>query len=82
MSDIPSFPYRILWGERTIRSVANLTRLDGLEFLRVAPTVPVRTRVQAFSLDRANEAMEELRAGGVLGQNVIVVDERAGAQAR
>jgi len=75
MSDIPSFPYEILWGERVLRSVANLTRQDALEFLRLAPTVPVRTRVEPFALERANEALASLRAGTVRGQNVIVLDE-------
>src|SRR5439155_25700009 len=71
MSDIPSFPYDILWGERVLRSVANLTREDGVEFLRLAPSVPVRTRVNPFPLPAANEALAALRAGTVLGQNVI-----------
>jgi propanol-preferring alcohol dehydrogenase len=74
MSDIPSFPYEILWGERVVRSVANLTRADGAEFLELAPRVPVRTHVDAYPLERANEALESLRAGRVRGQNVIVVD--------
>ena len=71
MSDIPSFPYELLWGERTLRSVANLTRADGEEFMRVAPEVPVRTEVEAFPLERANEALERLRAGDVRGAAVI-----------
>jgi alcohol dehydrogenase, propanol-preferring len=75
MSDIPSFPYEILWGERAVRSVANLTRQDAVEFLRLAPTVPVRTRVEPFPLERANHALASLRAGAVRGQNVIVLDE-------
>jgi len=75
MSDIPSFPYEILWGERVVRSVANLTRQDAVEFLRLAPTVPVRTRVEPFPLERANDALASLRAGAVRGQNVIVLDE-------
>ncbi len=77
MSDIPSFGYGILWGERTVRSVANLTRQDGMEFLRLAPTVPVVTHVQTFPLDAANDALASLRAGTVRGQNVIVVDDRS-----
>ncbi len=71
MSDIPSFPYRILWGERSIRSVANLTRADGVEFLALAPTVPVRSTVTTFPLDAANEALAALRAGGVAGSIVL-----------
>jgi propanol-preferring alcohol dehydrogenase len=67
MSDIPSFPYHILWGERTVRSVANLTRRDGEEFLALAPRVPVRTEVQTFPLAEANEALERLRGGRVRG---------------
>ena len=72
MSDIPAFPYEILWGERVLRSVANLTRQDGLDFLARAPEVPVRTHVTAFGLERANEALAAMRAGSVRGQNVIV----------
>ena len=79
MSDIPSFPYEILWRERAVRSVANLTRQDGFEFLRLAPEVPVRTKVRAFPLEQANEALETLRAGKVHGALVLVVDETAGA---
>lgn len=74
MSDIPSFPYEILWGERSVRSVANLTRRDGLEFLTFAPEVPVRTEVVPFPLDEANEALEALRGGRVRGAAVLVVD--------
>ena len=72
MSDIPSFPYGILWGERSIRSIANLTRADGEEFLALAPRVPVRTEVQARPLARANEALAELRGGRVRGALVLV----------
>ena len=72
MSDIPAFPCEILWGERVLRSVANLTRQDGLDFLARAPEVPVRTHVTAFGLERANEALAAMRAGSVRGQNVIV----------
>ena len=61
MSDIPSFPYELLWGERAIRSVANLTRADGDEFLALAPTVPVRTEIERFALEDANEALDRLR---------------------
>ena len=63
MSDIPAFPYELLWGERVLRSVANLTRRDGEEFLALAPRVPVRTEVETYPLERANEALERLRAG-------------------
>jgi len=75
MSDIPSFPYELLWRERVVRSVANLTRRDGAEFLELAPRVPVRTRVRAFPLERANEALETLRAGKVRGAIALVVEE-------
>jgi propanol-preferring alcohol dehydrogenase len=74
MSDIPSFPYRILWEERVVRSVANLTRRDGLEFLELAPEVPVRTEVTPFPLAAANEALRALRDGHVRGAAVLVVD--------
>jgi propanol-preferring alcohol dehydrogenase len=74
MSDIPSFPYELLWEERSIRSVANLTRRDGEEFLRLAPRVPVRTHVQAFPLAAANDALAHLRGGEVTGAAVIAVD--------
>ena len=73
MSDIPSFPYDILWGERSIRSVANLTRQDGLEFLQLAPEIPVRTEVMQFPLEEANEALKTLRDGRVRGAAVLVV---------
>jgi alcohol dehydrogenase, propanol-preferring len=72
MSDIPSFPYRWLWNERTIRSVANLTRRDGEEFLALAPRVPVRTEVQTFPLSAANEALSRLRNGQVHGAAVLL----------
>jgi propanol-preferring alcohol dehydrogenase len=72
MSDIPSFPYRILWEERVVRSVANLTRKDGEEFLALAPRVPVRTEVEPFPLARANEALARLRSGSVRGAAVLV----------
>jgi len=73
MSDIPSFPYRILWEERVLRSVANLTRRDGEEFLRVAPRVPVRTEIEVHPLAEANEALAALRAGRVRGSLVLSV---------
>jgi len=72
MSDIPAFPYEILWGERVLRSVANLTRADGEEFLALAPRVPLRTTVEAFPLDRANDALAKLREGDVRGALVLV----------
>jgi alcohol dehydrogenase, propanol-preferring len=72
MSDIPSFPYEILWGERVLRSVANLTRADGEELLSLAPQVPVRTQIEAFPLEQANEALAKLRAGDVQGALAIV----------
>ena len=74
MSDIPSFPYGILWGERSVRSVANLTRQDGLDFLALAPEIPVRTEVMPFPLEEANEALAALRGGKVRGAAVLVVD--------
>jgi alcohol dehydrogenase, propanol-preferring len=78
MSDIPSFPYRILWEERVVRSVANLTRRDGEEFLALAPRVPVRTEVEAFPLAHANEALERLRGGRVRGAVVLEASPRGG----
>jgi alcohol dehydrogenase, propanol-preferring len=71
MSDIPSFPYSILWGERVVRSVANLTRRDAAEFLALAPKVPVKTTVQLFPLDEANEALSSLREGRLTGAAVL-----------
>jgi propanol-preferring alcohol dehydrogenase len=75
MTDIPSFPYEILWGERSIRSVANLTRQDGEEFLALAPQVPVRTEVTPFPLEKANEALVALRGGEIRGAAVLEVEE-------
>lgn len=72
MSDIPSFPYVDLWNERSIRSVANLTRRDGEEFLALAPRVPIRTTVRTFPLERANETLEALRSGEVEGSLVLI----------
>jgi propanol-preferring alcohol dehydrogenase len=72
MSDIPSFPYEILWEERTVCSVANLTRRDGKEFLTLAPKVPVRTETQTFPLEQANEALEALRSGNLTGAAVLL----------
>jgi propanol-preferring alcohol dehydrogenase len=73
MTDIPSFPYELLWGERQVRSVANLTRADGEELLALAPRVPVQTRVETFPLAEANEALGRLRAGRIRGAAVLVV---------
>ena len=73
MSDIPSFPYEFLWGERVVRSVANLTRRDGEEFLALAPRIPVRTQTTPFPLDRANEAVEALRRGAIAGAAVLTM---------
>ena len=73
MSDIPSFPYELLWGERVVRSVANLTRRDAEEFLALAPQVPVRTEVETYPLEQANDALDRLRAGRVRGAAVLVV---------
>jgi propanol-preferring alcohol dehydrogenase len=73
MSDIPSFPYELLWQERSLRSVANLTRRDGEEFLALAPQVPVRTEVEIFPLEQANEALARLRAGEIRGAAVVRV---------
>lgn len=72
MSDIPAFPYDILWGERVVRSVANLTRADGEEFLALAAKVPVETTVEAFPLEQANQALARLRDGALTGAAVLV----------
>lgn len=74
MTDIPSFPYEILWGERVLRSVANLTRVDGQEFLALAPVIPVHTVVQTYPLEAANEALADLREGRLRGAAVLVLD--------
>jgi propanol-preferring alcohol dehydrogenase len=80
MSDIPAFPYRLLWEERVVRSVANLTRRDGEELMAIAPMVPVRTEVEQFPLERANDALNRLRAGQIQGAAVLVIrDLRTGA---
>jgi propanol-preferring alcohol dehydrogenase len=76
MSDIPSFPYSILWEERVLRSVANLTRADAHEFLELAPQVPVLTTVQEFELEQAEEALDRLRAGEIEGAAVLRVQPR------
>ncbi len=75
MSDIPSFPYSLLWEERIIRSVANLTREDGEELMAIAPQVPVKTEVELFPLDQANEALARLRDGRLQGAAVLVIDQ-------
>lgn len=72
MSPIPSFSYELLWGERRIVSVANLTRLDGEEFMELAPRIPVRTEIEVFPLEHANEALAALRAGRIRGAGVLV----------
>jgi propanol-preferring alcohol dehydrogenase len=73
MSDIPSFPYRILWEERVVRSVANLTRRDGEELLEIAPKVPIKTEVQVFPLEHANKALNLLRQGKIQGAPVLLM---------
>ena len=72
MSPIPAFPYELLWGERMIRSVANLTRRDGIGFLELAPRVPVRTTTRRFALSHANEALWQLRDGRITGAAVLI----------
>lgn len=72
MSDIPAFPYKILWGERILRSVANLTRQDAVDFLRLAPEIPIQTRIEEFPLQQANEALEALRTGRLTGAAVLI----------
>ena len=73
MSDIPSFPYQVLWEERVLRSVANLTRCDGDEFLALAPQIPIQTEVTAFPLTQANEALNALRSGKINGAAVLSI---------
>jgi propanol-preferring alcohol dehydrogenase len=72
MSDIPSFPYRILWEERQVLSVANLTRQDARDFLAIVPEVGIRTRTTPYALTSANEALDDLRAGRLEGAAVLV----------
>jgi len=74
MSPIPAFDYSLLWGERTVRSVANLTRRDGREFLALAPRIPVKTQIQIFPLADANEALDSLRSGSIQGAGVLVTE--------
>jgi len=75
MSDIPGFPYADLWGERSIHSVANLTRADGRAFMEIAAHAPIRTETTGFALSRANEALAQVRAGRVKGAAVLVPDD-------
>lgn len=72
MSDIPSIPYSLLWGERVLRSVANLTRADGLAFMTLAPTIPIKTHCVAYPLSQANKALDDLRAGAFSGAAVLM----------
>jgi len=74
MSDIPSFPYFILWGERKICSIANLTRRDGEEFMKIAPQAKVKTEIETFKLEQANDALTRLRIGRIRGAAVLVMD--------
>jgi propanol-preferring alcohol dehydrogenase len=76
MSDIPSFPYESLWGERVLGSVANLTRRDGEEFLEIAPEVPVRTEVSVYPLEEANQALSDIRDGTLHGAAVLQIEPR------
>ena len=82
MSDIPSFPYADLWGERAICSVANLTRRDGEEFLEIAPRVPVRTKTETFPLEEANIALEKFRSGELSGTAVLLISDHPGTRYR
>ncbi|HLO27063.1 MAG TPA: zinc-dependent alcohol dehydrogenase family protein [Geobacteraceae bacterium] len=75
MSDIPAFPYEILWGERVVRSVANLTRRDGEEFLALAPKIPIKTEVVSYPLHKANEALGDLRNGRLRGAAVLTIEK-------
>ena len=80
MSDIPGFRYADLWGERTLRSVANLTREDGDEFLALAPRVPVKTQTVSYPLASGNEALDALRAGRIEGAAVLLPPHQAGTK--
>jgi alcohol dehydrogenase, propanol-preferring len=71
MSDVPTFPYHLLWEERSVRSVANLTREDGREFMRLAAELPIHTEVERFRLEEANEALARLRQGHITGAAVL-----------
>jgi propanol-preferring alcohol dehydrogenase len=81
-SDIPSFPYKLLWGERAVCSVANLTRRDGEEFFSLAPKVPVRTTVEIFPLAGANEALARLKAGGIRGAAILEIQPQRSHQVK
>jgi propanol-preferring alcohol dehydrogenase len=72
MTEIPAMPYALLWGERVVRSVANLTRQDAIEFLKIAPRVPIHPRVTTFALKDANTAIDQLRAGNLTGAAVLI----------
>ncbi|MGB1582516.1 MAG: alcohol dehydrogenase, partial [Solirubrobacterales bacterium] len=72
MTDIPSFPYELLWHERTVKSVANLTRRDGEQFLPLAAEIPIRTEVTTYPLEQTNEALDDLRSGRFTGSAVVV----------
>jgi propanol-preferring alcohol dehydrogenase len=74
MSAIPAFPYEILWGERTVRSVANLTRRDGEEFFRLAGELPLRIAVEPLPLEQANEGLDALRSGRLTGAAVLQME--------
>jgi propanol-preferring alcohol dehydrogenase len=80
MSDIPSFPYVDLWGERAICSVANLTRRDGEEFLEIASRVPVQTKTETFPLEEANTALEKFRSGELSGTAVLLISDQPDAR--
>jgi propanol-preferring alcohol dehydrogenase len=77
MSDIPAFPYDLLWGERTLKSVANLTREDGHQFLQKAPKVPIHTEVKTYELEDANQALDDIRSGNLTGSAVLIIDKSA-----
>ncbi|MBV8465333.1 MAG: zinc-dependent alcohol dehydrogenase family protein [Burkholderiales bacterium] len=79
MSDIPQFSYELLWGERVVRSVANLTRADGLEFMKLAGEIPLRVETKAYPLREANRALDDLRTGRFNGAAVLTMDSSAGA---
>ena len=74
MSEIPAFSYDLLWGERMVKSVANLTREDGVDFFNILKDIPVKTQVTLFKLEQANEALDKLRKGDIKGAAVLVMD--------
>jgi propanol-preferring alcohol dehydrogenase len=82
MSDIPQFPYELLWGERHVCSVANLTRQDGIEFMELAPKIPIRTNIVGFPMREANEALAALRRGSINGAAVLTLGNRIAAQSQ